>query len=220
MGPIRLLPLVLLPLLLLASSGPGWQRLLPPPIAPVVEPPAAPLPPTPQDLLAARGLLVPVQGVPRHKLRDSYDAHRGKGRRHRAIDIMAPHGTPVLAADDGRVEKISRNRAGGLTLYQVDASGQFVYYYAHLDGYVGSLREGQVVKRGDMLGYVGQTGNATTPHLHFQVMLMARERRWWGGEPINPFAALAQETNVMGAGASVSRAVPPGGAVPSGGAVP
>lgn len=192
MGPNRWLPVLLLPLLLLTDSGPGWQRPQPPPTEPVAEPDAAPLPPTPQELLAARRLLVPVQGVPRTRLHDSYEARRGKGRRHRAIDIMAPLGTPVLAADDGRVEKIARNRAGGLTLYQVDASGQFVYYYAHLDGYVGSLREGQEVRRGEMLGYVGQTGNATTPHLHFQVMLVARQRRWWGGEPINPYEALAQ----------------------------
>jgi len=198
----RALVAAVLPLLLLSSSGVGWRVLPPEPSVPVAEP-APPLPPpTPLELLAARQLVVPVQGVPRTALRDTYEAQRGKGRRHRAIDIMAPHGTPVLAADDGRVEKIARNRAGGLTLYQVDASGQFVYYYAHLDGYVGSLREGQVVKRGDMLGYVGTTGNAskTAPHLHFQVMLLARERRWWGGEPINPFAALTHAPHEMGAG--------------------
>jgi peptidoglycan LD-endopeptidase LytH len=166
--------------------------------APAV-PPAAPqaptaVAPTPGELLAARHLVVPVQGVARTRLQDTYEAPRSLGRKHRAIDIMAPWGTPVLAADDGRVEKIARNRSGGLTVYQVDGSGRFVYYYAHLAGYPDDLREGQRVRRGDVIGYVGTTGNAAenAPHLHFQVLLLAEGRRWWGGEPVNPFEALTQ----------------------------
>ena len=200
----RVSPVFPLALLLLVTASTQW-------LAPVAqrapELPASPpqtevqSPPTPLDLLAARQLLVPVQGVARSALKDTFDAQRGKGRRHRAIDIMAPHGTPVVAADDGRIEKIASNRAGGLTLYQVDASGQFVYYYAHLSGYAEGLREGQALKRGDLIGYVGSTGNATTPHLHLQVMLLAKGKRWWGGEPVNPYAALTLATQEMGAGA-------------------
>lgn len=144
--------------------------------------------------LARRDLLVPVQGVARARVQDNFDDARGSRRKHKAIDIMAPWGTPVLAADDGRVVKISRNRAGGLAVYQQDPSGQFVYYYAHLAGYVDGLREGQVLRRGDVIGYVGTTGNApdSAPHLHFAVQLIQQRGRWWGGEPINPYEALAQ----------------------------
>jgi len=198
----RISPLVPLALLLLVTASTQWLR----PVAQrAPEPPATPAPvevlapPTPLDLLAERQLAVPVRGVPRSALKDTFDAQRGQGRRHRAIDIMAPHGTPVLAADDGRLEKIATNRAGGLTLYQVDASGQFVYYYAHLSGYAEGLREGQSLRRGEVIAYVGSTGNATTPHLHFQAMLLAHGRRWWGGEPVNPFAALTLAPQEMGA---------------------
>ena len=150
------------------------------------------------DLLAGRQLTVPVAGIPRSRLRDTFDDGRGKGRRHQAIDIMAPRGTPVLAADDGKVAKISSNRGGGLSAYLVDPSGRLVYYYAHLDGYAEGLHEGQPVKRGDVIGYVGSTGNApaTAPHLHFAVLVLAGEKRWWGGEALNPYAALAGEETV------------------------
>jgi murein DD-endopeptidase MepM/ murein hydrolase activator NlpD len=145
------------------------------------------------DLLASRKLVVPVDGVHPSQLRDTFHAGRGPGRRHQAIDIMAPRGTPVLAADDGRVAKISSNRGGGLSAYLVDPSGRLVYYYAHLDGYAPGLKEGQPVRRGQLIGYVGSTGNApeSAPHLHFAVLLVTQERRWWGGEALNPYAALA-----------------------------
>lgn len=187
--------LVALFVLLHSSSD---ELLRPPLSAPA--PPAAtetetePQPPTPGELLARRRLLVPVAGTPPTKLQDSFGARRGMGRKHEAIDIMAPWGTPVLAADDGRVEKITSNRGGGLTIYQVDASGRFVYYYAHLAGYAEGLKEGQPVRRGDVIGYVGATGNASrnAPHLHFAVLLLTTQKRWWGGEAINPYPALAQ----------------------------
>lgn len=190
---LGLLGLVLL-LLLHASSG---DRPLPAPTlepaAPVSAPPEAKAP-TPAELLAERDLVVPVQGVRPGQLRDTYEARRGVGRKHRALDIMAPWGTPVLAADDGRLAKITSNRAGGLTLYQVDPTGRFVYYYAHLTGYADGLREGQQVRRGEVIAYVGATGNAAknAPHLHFQVMVMAEGRGWWRGEPVNPYQALVQ----------------------------
>lgn len=176
------------------------ELLRPPPAAPAA--PAAaetdPQPPTPGELLARRRLVVPVAGTPPTKLQDSFEARRGMGRKHEAIDIMAPWGTPVLAADDGRVEKITSNRGGGLTIYQVDASGRFVYYYAHLAGYAEGLKEGQPVRRGDVIGYVGATGNASrnAPHLHFAVLLLTTQKRWWGGEAINPYPALAQSATV------------------------
>ena len=167
--------------------------------APAPEPPPAarraPKPASEEiDLLAGKPLTLPVQGVTRKQLRDTFHDRRGAGREHRAIDIMAPWGTPVLAVDDGRIAKITSNRGGGLTLYQVDPSGRLVYYYAHLAGYVDGLREGQAVKSGDLIAYVGATGNAPehAPHLHFAVMQLSQERRWWGGEAINPYPALAR----------------------------
>src|SRR5574341_1859127 len=97
----------------------------------------------------------------------------GGARRHGAIDILAPRGTPVLAADDGSILRVGFNTLGGLTIYQSDPEKRFVYYYAHLDRYASTLRDGSPVSRGDVIGYVGSTGNAppNTPHLHFQVML-------------------------------------------------
>jgi murein DD-endopeptidase MepM/ murein hydrolase activator NlpD len=180
------------------------------------QPPLASAPSLPSaspgnDLLAARQLAVPVQGVPRSQLRDTFEDGRGKGRRHQAIDIMAPRGTPVLAADDGRVAKISSNRGGGLSAYLVDPSGRLVYYYAHLDGYAPGLQEGQAVRRGDVIGYVGTTGNApeSAPHLHFAVMLLSHERRWWGGEAVNPYAALAGDQTVAATAMAEPRAARP-----------
>jgi murein DD-endopeptidase MepM/ murein hydrolase activator NlpD len=190
----RGLSLVAVFVLLHSSSD---ELLLAPPAAPAPPPgatPAEPRPPTSGELLARRRLVVPVAGTPPSRLQDSFEARRGKGRRHEAIDIMAPWGTPVLAADDGRIEKITSNRGGGLTLYQVDPSGRFVYYYAHLAGYAEGLKEGQAVRRGDVIAYVGATGNADrkAPHLHFAVLLLTTQKRWWGGEAINPYPALAQ----------------------------
>lgn len=160
------------------------------------------------DLLASRRLVVPVDGVHPSQLRDTFHAGRGPGRRHQAIDIMAPRGTRVLAADDGRVAKISSNRGGGLSAYLVDPSGRLVYYYAHLDGYAPGLKEGQAVRRGQLIGYVGSTGNApeSAPHLHFAVLLVAQERRWWGGEALNPYAALTGGETVASSATAEQRA--------------
>ena len=150
-----------------------------------------------EEILASRRLVVPVQGIARSRLHDTFNESRGKGRAHRAIDIMAPWGTPVLAADDGQVTKISSNRGGGLAVYQTDTSGRFVYYYAHLAGYADGLHDGQLVRRGEVIGYVGATGNAPghAPHLHFAVQYVDSEKRWaklWGkGEVVNPYLALA-----------------------------
>ena len=187
-----------LALLLAAACGPGLEpmvRTAPAPVAsaPVPAPPAASgAHLADADYLRERGLMVPVAGVEPSRLRDSFDdARDGGARRHRAIDIMAPRGTPVLAADDGRVHRVSRNRLGGLTVYVLDRAERFMYYYAHLDGYRDGLRAGMTVARGEVLGYVGTTGNAPAhvPHLHFQAMRYRRDR-YWDGEPVNPLPFL------------------------------
>jgi murein DD-endopeptidase MepM/ murein hydrolase activator NlpD len=142
-------------------------------------------------LLRRRRLEVPVQGVDRNQLHDSFDDRRGI-RRHEAIDIMAPRGTLVLSVEDGRVAKLFESVAGGLTVYIFDPAEMFTYYYAHLDRYAAGLTEGEVVRRGEVIGYVGSTGNASddAPHLHFAIFQLGPERRWWQGKPINPYTVL------------------------------
>lgn len=140
------------------------------------------------EYLRGRALMVPVQGVRAAKIPDSFDDRRGTTRRHNAIDIMAARGTPVLSADDGRVYKLRTNAAGGTTIYAVDPESRFVYYYAHLDRYREGLSEGAPLAKGEVIGYVGSTGNASEkwPHLHFQVMRLTTVRRYWDGVPVNP----------------------------------
>lgn len=142
------------------------------------------------DTLRERDLKVPVDGVDRDDLRDSFSDNRGTGRAHRALDIMAERHTEVVAVEDGTIAKLFQSQGGGgLTIYQFDPSGQFCYYYAHLDRYADGLREGQAVERGKTIGYVGSTGNASpqAPHLHFGIFRLTPERKWWKGEPVNPY---------------------------------
>ena len=141
------------------------------------------------NYILGRGLLVPVAGVAVSQLHDTFDEGRDDGRVHRALDILAARGTPVLAADDGRVLRVRPNALGGTTVYATDPEGRVVYYYAHLDAYQPGLTEGQTIARGDVLGIVGTTGNAPkdTPHLHFQVMRMPSDGKYWDGEAINPY---------------------------------
>ena len=141
-------------------------------------------------MLRRRGLEFPVEGVDRDELRDTFSDTRGEGRSHEALDIMAPRGTPVRAVEDGTIAKLFESRGGGgLTIYQFDPSETFCYYYAHLDGYALGIREGQAVRRGQVIGYVGSTGNASVdaPHLHFTIFQLTPERKWWKGEPLNPY---------------------------------
>ena len=142
-------------------------------------------------MLAARQLTIPVAGVSARSLADTYNDRRGS-KPHDAIDISAPRGTPVLAADDGRIVKLFSSVPGGLTVYQFDPEQRVAYYYAHLDRYAEGLREGEPVRRGDILGYVGTTGNAPAdaPHLHFAIFVLGPERQWWKGTPINPYPLL------------------------------
>jgi peptidoglycan LD-endopeptidase LytH len=145
--------------------------------------------------LRARRLVLPVAGVGRSRIRDSFDEARdGGARTHRAIDILAPRRTPVLSADDGIVLRLTTSAKGGISLYAADAAERVVYYYAHLDGYHPRLAQGALLAKGDTIGYVGTTGNAPkdVPHLHFQVMRMRGDGRFWDGEPINPYAFLVE----------------------------
>jgi peptidoglycan LD-endopeptidase LytH len=141
--------------------------------------------------LRARDLDIPVEGVRASQLRDTFSDARG-GRSHEAMDIMAPRSTPVHAVEDGTIAKLFTSKAGGLTIYQFDPSETFSYYYAHLDRYASDLQEGQRVHRGDVIAYVGSTGNASpdAPHLHFAIYRLTPDRQWWKGEPINPYPVL------------------------------
>ena len=143
----------------------------------------------------AGGLVVPVQGIAAADLMDTYDDPRGSNRVHEALDIMAPAGTPVLATADGVVEKLFDSDNGGLTIYQFDPTETWCYYYAHLQRYAPGLAEGDHVKRGEVIGYVGSTGNASAdaPHLHFGIYRLGEEKRWWKGAPVNPYPLLRRE---------------------------
>ena len=148
----------------------------------------AALPPT-----AADGLLIPVVGVRPGELTDTFTDARNQGRVHDAIDIMAPRGTPVVAANDGHVVKLFTSVRGGLTVYQFDPQDQVIYYYAHLDSYAPGLAEGQELHRGDPIGLVGSTGNASAdaPHLHFEIEILGPEKQWWHATSINPYGRFA-----------------------------
>ena len=149
---------------------------------------------TEDDLTYLRGrdLLIPVAGVSQKQLHNTYDDARSQGRQHNAIDIIAPQGTPVLAVDDGVVIKLFQSDKGGITLYQLDPSGKYAYYYAHLARYADDMAEGKRLKRGEVIGYVGDTGNAGKGnyHLHFEVSKLAAPRKWYGGTPANPYHLL------------------------------
>lgn len=140
---------------------------------------------------SASGLMVPVAGVSRDALRDDYTQPRSGGRTHHALDILAPLGTPVIAAAEGTIRKLFTSKAGGLTIYQFDRDEKRLYYYAHLDRYDDAIAEGQFVPQGTVIGYVGTTGNTNgTPHLHFGVEELPPSKEWWKGTPVNPYPLL------------------------------
>jgi murein DD-endopeptidase MepM/ murein hydrolase activator NlpD len=145
-------------------------------------------------MLRDRNLEVPVDDVDAADLRDTYSEARG-ARAHEALDILAPRNTKVRAVENGRIEKLFTSKAGGLTIYEFDPTETVAYYYAHLDRYADGLREGQIVRRGEVIGYVGSTGNASpdAPHLHFAIFRLTPARQWWRGEPINPYPILRSE---------------------------
>lgn len=136
---------------------------------------------------APQHLLIPVAGVKWPELRDSFNDKRGE-RTHNALDIMAARGTPVLSVDHGTLLKLHSSVPGGLTVYAADPSRQFIYLYGHLDSFSPVLQEGQQLRRGDTIGFVGSTGNAAAagPHLHFAVARNSDMTKWWKGTPIDP----------------------------------
>lgn len=146
--------------------------------------------PEPADL-AARDLDMPVEGVQRNALVPSFHDAR-TGHVHEALDILAPRNTPVVAVEDGRIAKLFLSKAGGNTIYQFDPSGAYCYYYAHLERYADGLHEGDEVHRGQVIGYVGTSGNApkNTPHLHFAIFRLTPEHHWWQGTAIDPYPLL------------------------------
>jgi murein DD-endopeptidase MepM/ murein hydrolase activator NlpD len=146
--------------------------------------------------LRRRALLIPVANIPLSRIPDTYNDARDGKRVHRAVDILAPKGTPVLSTDVGYILKLRMGGSGGITIYAVDPDDRFVYYYAHLDRYRKGLMEGQRLQKGDTIGYVGTSGNAPrdTPHLHFQVTRMPQNQHWWEGVPVDPRPLFSPET--------------------------
>jgi peptide-methionine (S)-S-oxide reductase len=150
--------------------------------------------PTGVDLAVLQSeLIVPVSGVQPAALHDTYNELRDGTRPHEALDILAPRGTPVLSATNGRVLKLFNSKPGGLMVYAADSTGRFILMYGHLDAYAPGLADGQPLVRGQKLGIVGTTGNApaNTPHLHFAIARSANINEWWKGTPVNPYPLLA-----------------------------
>lgn len=156
-----------------------------------VNPPDVADGPAPADL-PEHELIIPVEGVGPDELTDTFTDSRGQGRPHDAIDIMAPRGRPVLAAVSGEILRLFESEPGGLTIYKLGPDRKHVYYYAHLDGYQEGLAEGDVVERGQVIGFVGDTGNAPAgvTHLHFAIWIPESEEDFWEGEVINPYPLL------------------------------
>jgi peptidoglycan LD-endopeptidase LytH len=144
------------------------------------------------DELIQRHLVTPLAGLKASDILDTFNATRSGGRRHEAADILAPRGTPIHAIGPGDIRKLFTSVQGGLTIYQFDPDEVWCYYYAHLDRYADDLHEGQRVKAGDVIGYVGTSGNAPpgTPHLHLAISKIGPDKRWWKGTPVNPYPVL------------------------------
>jgi murein DD-endopeptidase MepM/ murein hydrolase activator NlpD len=174
-----------------ARADPSVAAPVPPSVAaPVTATPT--IGADPREDLRKRRLELPVQGLKRDDLRVTFDEMRGGARRHEALDILAERNTPVLAVEDGRVAKLFVSNAGGLTVYQFDPTSTYAYYYAHLERYADGLKDGDRVERGQVIGYVGTSGNAPrdTPHLHFAIFQLADAQHWWRGTAIDPYPIL------------------------------
>jgi peptidoglycan LD-endopeptidase LytH len=145
-----------------------------------------------EEELRTRRLEVPIPGVRRRALPNTFDEQRDGPGPHAALDLPAPRNTPVVAVEDGTIARLYEGTEGGLAVYQFDPSGAYAYYYAHLDRYADGLKKGTPVKRGQVLGYVGTTGNAPagTPQLHFAILALDEAKRWWNGTPVDPLAVL------------------------------
>lgn len=153
---------------------------------------AGPVVAAPPPDLTRRDFEVPVEGVKSDQLVRSFEDRRNGSRPHEAIDILAPRNTPVKAVEDGTIARLFESKAGGTTIYQFDPSEQYCYYYAHLERYAEGLHEGDKVRKGQVIGYVGTSGNApkNTPHLHFAIFKLTDAKHWWEGTPIDPYDVL------------------------------
>ena len=142
--------------------------------------------------LRRRDLRVPIDGTDVERLKGMFTAPRGDSLAHEAVDILAPRDTPIRAVGDGTIAKLFTSQAGGLTIYQFDPAQRFCYYYAHLERYATDLVDGQGVTRGEVIGFVGTSGNAppNTPHLHFAIFELGADHSWWSGRPIDPYLVL------------------------------
>ena len=146
-----------------------------------------------QVVLKQRHLAFPLKAIPRDSMKDTFRDVRGGGRLHEGVDILAPRNTPIVAIEDGRIARLWTSKYGGLTIYQFDPTNSYVYYYAHLEKYAAGIKEGQIVQKGQVIGYVGTSGNAppNTPHLHFAIYKAQQPGRWWQGKPIDPYAVFS-----------------------------
>ena len=145
-----------------------------------------------QQVTRIKPIIIPVAGVSPNQLVDTFTQSRSEGRTHDAIDIMAPADTPVLAAADGQIQKLFQSERGGTTIYQLSADRKLIFYYAHLARYADGLTEGKQVRQGEVIAYVGDTGNAGPGnyHLHFSIAAVADPKRYWEGTNINPYPLL------------------------------
>jgi peptidoglycan LD-endopeptidase LytH len=137
---------------------------------------------------ASSRLIIPVAGVRPSELRDTYGAARSGGRTHEGIDIFAPDGTPVLAAATGVLVGRDSSALGGLAVYVRDLDERTIYFYGHLERFAAGLKEGDLVRQGTVIAYVGQTGNvpAGSPHLHFSIHTVTDPNRYWRGRSLDP----------------------------------
>jgi len=145
-------------------------------------------------IAALRGhdLRVPIDNTDVERLKGMFGEPRGGGPAHEAVDIIAPRNAPIHAVEDGTIAKLFTSKAGGLTIYQFDPYQRFCYYYAHLERYADGLADGQPVTRGEVIGFVGTSGDAppNTPHLHFAIFELGPDHQWWSGRPIDPYLVL------------------------------
>jgi murein DD-endopeptidase MepM/ murein hydrolase activator NlpD len=143
------------------------------------------------------GIAPPILGIKPYELRDSFNEVHS-GHQHQAIDIMEPEGTPVRAVVDGTIQKLFLSRAGGNTIYEFDEKGVYCYYYAHLERYADGLHDGMHVSVGEIIGYVGSTGDASpaAPHLHFAINVLGPQKHWWEGVPIDPYPVLERSVSI------------------------
>lgn len=161
------------------TTSPGSPPGASPPatVAPMTSPTAPALPPAPPGTMAC-----PVDGAT--TFRDSWGEARPGGRGHTGVDMMSPTGTPLVAIENGVIYNPSWHYAGGIGLYILGDSGDS-WYYAHLDGYAPGIQAGTRVAAGQLVGYVGATGNAAGPHLHLAHILPS-------GQYVNPFPVVAE----------------------------